>query len=535
MTETAKPARRGGRAVRSAWTLGVVGVMGVVGCRTVEDRVPPSGYGPPVPVSVYPQPPAAPAGEGADAKVRPASFVRSQPVPPVQQPAPESLIDLGIALRLAGVENPTINLARESLREAGAEQQAANALLLPTVNLGGNFNLHRGVLQQTSGNILDVDRQSLYLGAGAQAVGTGTVAFPGVRLFAHLGDAAYEPLAARQRVAARSAGAHAVQNDILLDVAAAYLELIGAEERVRLLKQGEADLGEVVRLTAAYAKAGQGRSADANRAAANLQLLARETQVAEEERAVAVARLARLLNLDPAVRLRTPSGAIPTVRLVPPEVTVESLLETALRSRPEMFARSADVGLARVRRRQEAVRPLLPIVSVGFSGGAFGGGGNRAASDFGRLDGRTDLDVAAVWNIDGFGLGNRARVRRAEAGIGQAVAALERAKTEVGRQVAEAHAQVQAAVQQVETATAAVSVAEEGFRLETERIKQAPGRPLEVLDSFRQLLDARLEVLQAIVRFDIAQFRLYAATGCTPDAPADAPPPAGPPAPAAGP
>lgn len=518
MTEEAKPSPRWRRVTRSAWRLGVAGVLGLAGCQTVNDRVQPK-YDHPVPVSVHPHSPAAQAAGRPNNGVQPAAFVYPKPVPAGQQPIAESPIDLGIALRLAGVENPTINLARESIREAQAEQQAARALLLPTVNVGGNFNLHRGVLQQSSGNILDVNRQALYLGAGAQAVGTGTVAFPGVRLFAHLGDAAYEPLAARQRVAARTGDAHAVQNDILLDVAAAYLELIGAEERVRLLKQGEADLGEVVRLTAAYAKAGQGRSADANRAAANFQLLARETQSAEEERAVAVARLARLLSLDPSVQLRTPAGVIPTIRLIPPDVPVESLLETALRSRPELFARSAEVGLAQVRRRQEAVRPFLPIVSVGFSGGAFGGGSNRASSNFGPLDGRTDFDVAAVWNIDGFGFGNRARVRRAEAGIGQAAAALERAKSEVGRQVAEAHAQVQAAVKQFETATAAESVAEEGFRLETERIKQGQGRPIEVLDSFRQLLDARLEVLRAIVAFDIAQFRLFAAVGNTPDAP----------------
>ncbi len=309
MMEAAKPAGPGRVIGRSAWRLGVVGVFGVVGCRTMDESRQPSP-GPPAAVSVYPQSGPAPAKQGrADSDVRPASAVLPA-LPPAQQPAPEALIDLGIALRLAGVENPTINLARESIREAQAEQKAAQALLLPTVNVGGNFNLHRGVLQQSSGNILDVNRQSLYLGGGAQAVGTGTVAFPGVRLFAHLGDAAYEPLAARQRVTARRADAHAIQNDILLDVAAAYLELVGAEERVRLLRHGEADLGEVVRLTAAYAKAGQGRSADANRAAANAQLLARETQVAEEERAVAVARLARLLNLDPAVRLQTPAGIV---------------------------------------------------------------------------------------------------------------------------------------------------------------------------------------------------------------------------------
>ena len=166
------------------------------------------------------------------------------------------------------------------------------------------------------------------------------------------------------------------------------------------------------------------------------------------------------------------------------------------------------------------VRPLLPVVSVGFSGGAFGGGSNRAASDFGPLTGRTDFDVLAAWSVENLGFGNRARVRRADSGVAQAVLAFDLTAAAVRREVAEAHAQVQAEARQIETTTAALAVAEDGFRLESERIKQAQGRPLEALDSFRQLLDARLGLLRAVVAFDTAQFRLFAAVGSTPEVPA---------------
>src|SRR5437016_3913886 len=47
--------------------------------------------------------------------------------------APLNRIDLSVALRLAGVENPTINLAEERIREARAGQVAARALLIPSV------------------------------------------------------------------------------------------------------------------------------------------------------------------------------------------------------------------------------------------------------------------------------------------------------------------------------------------------------------------------------------------------------------------
>jgi len=59
-------------------------------------------------------------------------------------------------------------------------------------------------------------------------------------------------------VSVRSADAQAVQNAILRDVATAYLELVGAEARLDVLRRAEADVSEIVRSTAAFAKAGQG-------------------------------------------------------------------------------------------------------------------------------------------------------------------------------------------------------------------------------------------------------------------------------------
>src|SRR5207248_929012 len=171
-----------------------------------------------------------------------------------EQPAEET-IDLGVALRLVGVNNPTVSLARERVREALAGQLAARSLLLPTVNVGGNYRYHSGPLQDDPGEFRRVNLQSLYLGFGAGAVGANPAAVPGVRLFAHLGDAVYEPLAARQRVAARRSDAQAVQNQILLDAAVAYLELVGAEARLDILRRAEAEVSEIARVTAELARA----------------------------------------------------------------------------------------------------------------------------------------------------------------------------------------------------------------------------------------------------------------------------------------
>jgi outer membrane protein TolC len=425
-------------------------------------------------------------------------------------------VDLGVALHLAGVANPTINLAREQISEALAAELVARSLLLPSVNIGGNYRIHRGAFQDDPGPILKVNSQSLYLGAGAGAVGTGTVAFPGVWLFAHLGDAVYEPVAARQRVSARGSDAQAVQNAVLLNVATAYLTLVGAEARQDILKQAEADVNEIVRITTAFAGAGEGRPADANRATANAELVREEIRTTDGEVVAASARLSQLITLDPAVAFHTPGGPVEPFRLIAEDADTEALVAVAVRSRPEIFSRSAEIQEAQTRVRQERVRPCLPLIAVGYSAGLFGGGSNQVPEEFGPLKGRSDFSAIAVWNIQNLGVGSGARVHRATAVVGQAVASYETTVNQIRREVAEAQALCKTAARQIEVARKAVTIAEQGFQLETDRIRQGRGRPIEALDSFHQLLDSRQELLRAIIAFDVAQFHLFVALGNTP-------------------
>ena len=159
--------------------------------------------------------------------------VRVIPNPPVVPPPVANFsIDLPTALGLAGVENPTIALAQEAVRASLAQRLQADALLIPSLQAGASINVHRGNLLSARGIIRDVDRQSLYAGAGAVAIGGSTVGFPGVRLTAHLTDAIFEPVVARNRVAGRQFDAQAISNSVLLEVTTRYFDLMGTEARL---------------------------------------------------------------------------------------------------------------------------------------------------------------------------------------------------------------------------------------------------------------------------------------------------------------
>jgi outer membrane protein TolC len=425
-------------------------------------------------------------------------------------------LDLASALREAGVDNPTIALAQERIREALAGQLAARAMLMPSINLGSNFRLHRGALQDDPGFLFDPHSQGLFVGAGAGAVGTGAVTIPGVWLFSYLADAVYEPIVASQVVSADRAKARAVQNTILLNVSTVYLRLVAAEARVEILRQAQADINEIVRITTAFANSGEGAVADARRATANAEFVQRQIHGAEGDRQAAAARLAGLLSLDPSAAIRTPGGLVESFRLVDENADLDNLIAEALHTRPELAARAAEIQEAQTRFRQERARPWLPLVAVGYSAGAFGGGSNLVSTKFSNLQDRSDFSVLAAWNIQNLGVGNRARVSRAGSLVGQANAAYQAVVNQVRDEVASAQAAARMAARQAQTARSSLSAAEEAFRLDTERIRQGQGRPIEALDSFRQLVEARLELLRSIVAFDIAQMQLWVAMGSSP-------------------
>src|SRR5262249_33611870 len=152
------------------------------------------------------------------------------------------------------------------------------------------------------------NRDSLYLGLGANVVAAGTVNIPGIVLLGNTAEILYGALAARQVVQVRQFESIAVRNNVLLRVTSAYLDLLGAEGRRALAIQARKESLEVARVTTNFARAEAGRKADADRAAADLDQ--RNAEVLEAENAIllASARLTELLGLDPAIRLHAVDG-----------------------------------------------------------------------------------------------------------------------------------------------------------------------------------------------------------------------------------
>ncbi len=443
-------------------------------------------------------------------------------------------IDLNTALRLAGVQNPELLLARQRVVEAVALRQFAAVQILPTLNGGASYDNHTGNLQQSNGNILSVNRESVYVGAGTYPTAAGTVSIPGLLLTGNIAQGVFLYLGARQEVRQRQFTSLAEQNQVLLRVSLAYCELTRAEGRRAIALQMRDEAAEVARITAEYARAGQGREADARRAATFLARRQAEVRQAEGEILMASSRLCRLLNLDPSIRLHPTDAVVVPLSIVPEPIPMPELIAMALLRRPELAARRVAIQQALLALDGARVLPFSPTILVGFSGGGFGGGSNLVNPVFGNFASRSDFDAFAYWSLLNMGAGNAALIRLAKARLQttrfQELAVLDQIRDEV----AEAYAGVHARFAQIGDNEEAVRSGMRGFRLDLERIRQAvpePGRavarPIEVLDSLRLLNDSLNDYLDAIVDYNRAHFELYVALGQPPAAALARPVPTG--------
>jgi outer membrane protein TolC len=429
-------------------------------------------------------------------------------------PADSFPIDLPTALRLAGANNLQIAFAIEQVSQAAARVDSADVLWVPSLNGAVIYNNHAGRIQGTEGQVLEVSRNSLFVGAGA-VTGSSPVAGGSsgpARMFADLPlvEVLFEPLAARQRAQGAQANQTAVFNDTLLATALAYLDLVRAYAELNVAEEAVTHAEELARITEDFARSGQGLQADADRAAAELASRQRDVLLAKESAAVASAELARLLRLDPATRLASTETQPVPLDIVEPNNDIYDLIGQAHALRPELARSSATLQETWYRSRQEHWRPLVPHLYAGFSSGGFGGG--RGAS-VRRFDDRTDFDIAAVWQVENLGFGNRARRQEQDSLHRQAHVAFDMLRDQIAMEVTQAYEQVRYRSQQIDAAEPGVRSAADAVKLNLEGIRGGVLRPVEIQQAIGALAGARRQYFDAISDYNRAQFTLLRAIG----------------------
>jgi hypothetical protein len=407
---------------------------------------------------------------------------------------------------------------------------------------------HDGNIQKTEGNIIKANRDSLFAGGGPSLV-------------LSFADALFAPLVARQTHLASQARLQGVRNDTLLAVAESYFAVLRARRRLARvdatldfltsdqsspLRAGSKGLLPVVE---AMQQAGVAEAIKAEVYRVQVEVLRRQEErtAALQDFRVAVAELARLLRLDPAV----PLWPLEDFRLPLPlpapwyDLPEEDLVRLALNTRPELAESQALVQAAIERLRAARYRPLLPNVVLNYSWGDFGGAPDPnpavlqpatatspakvvAQPGFGpsgrihHFSPRDDFDVALVWKLQNLGLGNYAEIQEQETLARQTRLRQVQLQERVITEVVQTRQLVLGWEDRVATTRRALFDPEgkpagpvfQAIRLNFERVREVKmTRPLEVLDSLRGLNDMLEAYGQAVTDYERSRFRLWIVLG----------------------
>lgn len=453
----------------------------------------------------------------APAPARP-SDKRPQALPSIAVEPRVQPVTLPAVLEIVDASNPAVNAARYQMLAAMAQVERSQTLWLPSIRGGLNYNKHEGRIQDVAGNNIETSRGAFYQGLGAGAVGAGSPAVPGLYANFHLSDAIFQPKIAAHAAAARQANAEAVTNDMLLQTAQAYLELLRAYQERAIAEEVLAFAQKLADVTAAYAHTGQGLAADADRARTEFALRRNDVLRAEEAVRVASARLAQLVRMDPCVLLAPQEPTVLPLDLVCEASCCELVCE-GLTNRPEVRENRQLVSEAVRRLQREQYAPFIPSVLLGASYGNFGAGLGGAVGNYGD---RFDGDAFAWWELRNFGAGEAAARKEMNARIELAQWRQLQMLDQIAREVAEAHAQVTMRKQQVETARESIGFARDSYERNLVRIENAQGLPLEALQSIQAIGQAKREYLRSVTDYNLAQFSLCRALGW-PEGPLDRP------------
>ncbi len=432
-------------------------------------------------------------------------------------------IDLPAALRLAGVRDLDIAIARQQLAQAVADLQKARALWLPSLFLGPTWYRADGQIQTLTGQVQNVNRNSLFIGGvgatangfAAASPGTGYPPVNGMASVLRFSDAIFEPLAARRVVNADQAGIQTSINNAMLEVAEAYLDLQEASGRVAIAREAIVNATALSDITGSYARAGQGLEADHRRALAELKHRRKDLQLASGQLLIASANLVRVLVLNPNIVIAPVEPAETIIKLIPDDAALDDLVVQGLRQRPELAGAQEQVTAALIRWKQAKMRPFIPSLGLSTAAGGFGGGANAFFGNFGP---RIDVAASLFWELQNLGFGDVAIMHRRRAEHETAHLQLLKTEAQVAADVVAAYELRQAASLQIKESSETVTEALDSLKLNFTNIRQGAElpratRPIEVLQPIQALAQARTDYLDSVLSYNRAQFRLNRAIG----------------------
>jgi outer membrane protein TolC len=437
--------------------------------------------------------------------------VKAAPLEPTDLRFP---INLATALRLSDARPLIVAAAQASAWVAEAQLARAKVLWVPTLVFGADYIRHDGGGPDFNKGIMTAPSVNFFYAGGA------------ADQFVNLTDAYFEPLVARQVLNARHFDIQGAKNDALLQTADAYFLVHQSRGMyagaLYCVGRGHALVERISHLSKELVP-----TVEVDRARNMLADLSQQATSAREAWRVHSADLTQVLRLDPRSVVEPLEEDHLQITLIDPGRSLDDMMRIALNNRPELAARRELVNAAETRVRREKMRPLLPTVMInGFQSagmliqaGIFGLGPN---SSLNQWTGRVDVSYQLIWSLEGFGVGNLARIKKQRGQQSDAIVELFKAQDMVAADVTRAQARLQSATARVLQADRALRTAVITFNGNLEGLGQTKRfgdvlvliyRPQEAVYALQLLKVAFDEYFTTVAEYNRAQFELFHALG----------------------
>ena len=312
-------------------------------------------------------------------------------------------INLATALRLSDARPLIVAAAQASVWVAEAELTRAKVLWVPSFMVGNDYIRHDGGGPDFNKGVMTVNSTNFdYAGAGFwQNV--------------NLTDVIFQPLAARQNLNSRQFDIQTAKNDVLFQTADTYFLVhqfrgmyAGA---LYAVERGHDLVARILQMSKDLVPADE-----VDRARNVVADLQQQATSAREMWRLHSADLTQVLRLDPRTVVVPLEHDHLQITLIDPKEPLKDLMRIAVNNRPEIASRRALVMAAEANVSREKWRPVLPVFMLnGFQAagmylqfGMFGLGPNSSVNQW---FGRDDASFQLIWQLDGMGVGNMARIK----------------------------------------------------------------------------------------------------------------------------
>jgi outer membrane protein TolC len=457
------------------------------GCASVESvnaipEVPPAA-------SPAPAAPAAPAAVQPVGHTEPATGHAAAV-------ATEVPITLDTLLRIAEQTNPRIANAREKLNESQLSSEMNCRGWLPQLYAGVAYYRHEGGIQDFQGNLVHSSYGSLY---------------PALQLCTELDvrERAFREIDNERKMWQNKAELSQVNNEVLLDAATTYIDLLAARRGESLTRELERYERRLLQRAEKLAK--RDAAADALVQALKAALRQRDYTAAQlhQQGDAASAKLVYLLGLPPLTVLVPGDAVFVPIELVDSALSPPQLIDLAMNQGPSVRELQALVNTIQSGiDRSYGPANLLPTLQLQACEGLFAAGPGATLD----VDNRFDLCVQVKWNLTALCQAEEQR-RLAKSRRDQAQWTLAEARGKLAAGVQEARSSILAGRERVGLAVDQVRHASDSYRLSNRRLEEGLGSISDVLLSIRTLDQSHFNHLQAIRDHNRAQVQLMMYTG----------------------